>query len=283
MPTRRTTTLRRRRSPSAQACPDVPWPRAGHLPPCPRALSHPSSWNRRYRGRPAVTAVGSIDIRSNRAKRLPLVEHAHHVPRDADADPSAKAHPIELEPLRARGILEGSRTRCSRVPRHRNRRSTGCTGACPGWRQRTGTPHGFRGSLAGCRGATRIPALAHKHAEPRRRRRPRSRTRARRPRLRPHPLASTRQRLRRRPRLENAHDSTVLPSLLCSFRSRYHRGRAVGAFASLDPVGLLQLSYVASDVCQLRGRHLRLRRHVSNDQWCARTPCQTARSKALSA
>lgn len=129
--------------------------------------------------------------------------------------------------------------------------------------ERTGTPHGFRGSLAGCRGATRIPALAHKHAEPRRRRRPRSRTRARRPRLRPHPLASTRQRLRRRPRLENAHDSTVLPSLLCSFRSRYHRGRAVGAFASLDPVGLLQLSYVASDVCQLRGRHLRLRRHVS--------------------
>jgi len=184
MPTRGTTTLRRRRSPSAQACPDVPWPRAGHLPPCPRALSHPSSWNRRYRGRPAVTAVGSIDIRSNLAKRFPLVEHAHHVPRDADADPSAKAHPIELEPLRARGILEGSRTRCSRVPRHRNRRSTGCTGACLGWRQRTGTPHGFRGSLAGCRGATRIPALAHKHAEPRRRRRPRSRTRARRPRLR---------------------------------------------------------------------------------------------------
>jgi len=53
-----------------------------------------------------MTPVGPVDVASDLAKRLSLVEHAHHVPRDADADPSAKAHPIELEPLRARGILE---------------------------------------------------------------------------------------------------------------------------------------------------------------------------------
>jgi hypothetical protein len=72
-------------------------------------IAEHTSGNRRCRGRRPILVVSFLYLGAHRLEALAFVDHFHHVTRDADADASSQAHPIEYEIGAGRAVFEIAR------------------------------------------------------------------------------------------------------------------------------------------------------------------------------